>query len=66
MINVINHNIPYVSIQLASETIPELDYGLKFKLSTIMIICRCNTIHKIFLCVSVGQGIKTLQEKLGY
>ena len=43
-----------------------LDYGLKFELSTIMIICRYNIIHKIFLCVSVGQGIKTLHEKLGY
>ena len=41
-------------------------YGLKFELSTTIIICRYNSIHKIFLCVSVGQGIKTLHEKLGY
>ena len=43
-----------------------LDYGLKFELSTIMIIRRYNIIHKIFLCVSVGQGIKMLHKKLGY
>ena len=43
-----------------------LDDGLKFQLSTIMIICKYNIIHRIFLCVSVGQGIKTLHEKLGY
>ena len=43
-----------------------LAYGLKFELSTTIIICSYNIIHKIFLCVSVGQGIKTLNEKLGY
>ena len=42
-----------------------LHYGLKFELSTVMIICRYNIIYKIFLCVS-GQGIKSLHEKLGY
>ena len=39
---------------------------LKFELSTAMIICRYNIIYKIFLCVSEGQGIKSLHEKLGY
>ena len=45
-----------------------LAYGLIFELSTstTIIICRYNLIHKIFLCVSVEQGIKTLHEKLGY
>ena len=43
-----------------------LAYGLKFELSNTIIICRYNLIHKIFLSVSVEQGIKTLHEKLGY
>ena len=63
MINVIYHLLAY---NLVQKQYLNLDYGLKFELSTIMIICRYNTIHKIFLCVSVGQGIKTLHEKSGY
>ena len=63
MINVIYHNIPY---NLLQKQYLNLDYGLKFELSTVMITCKYNIIHKIFLCVSVGQGIKTLHEKLGY
>ena len=58
-----NHMLAY---NLLQKQYLNLVYGLKFELSTIMIICRYNIILKIFLYVSEGQGIKTLHEKLGY
>ena len=65
MINVIYLLYHILAYNFFQKQYLNLDYVLKFELSTIMIICRYN-INKIFLCVSVGQGIKMLHKKLGY